>query len=219
MAYANIAVALLAAGQGKRFGGDKLSADLSGTPVGLMAARTLADMDFKHLAVIARSGATQQSSVAQTNPGLPRFARNDDSTKYHHALAPALADIGFQILINDQPDLGQSHSLHIAVRAAEQAQAKALLVCLADMPFVKAAHIANIIAKANHYNGIIASHNGIQAMPPALFPRDCWPQLLDTKGDAGARFLLAGAVHIYAPPETLIDIDTVQDLAAAQDGR
>jgi molybdenum cofactor cytidylyltransferase len=219
MAYANIAVALLAAGQGTRFGGDKLSAELDGVPMGLSAAQTLANMEFKHYAVIARSRATRQSSVAQDHPGLPRFARNDETIGCYNVLEPALIDLGFQILINDQPDLGQSHSLHIAVRAAQQTSVQALLVCLADMPFVTAAHIANIIAKMKEHDGIIASHNGTRAMPPALFPRSRWPQLLNTKGDAGARSLLVDALHIKAPPQTLIDIDTAADLAAARDRR
>jgi molybdenum cofactor cytidylyltransferase len=94
-----------------------------------------------------------------------------------------------------------------------------LLVCLADMPFVTAAHIAAMVAKMGEHDGIIASHNGAQAMPPALFPRTFWPQLLETKGDSGARSLLVDALHIQTPPETLIDIDTVQDLAATQNRR
>ncbi len=188
MDYANIAVALLAAGHGKRFGGDKLSADLGGVPVGLMAARTLSDMGFGAMFAVCRE----------------------------EALAPALEGLGFHALYNDQPGLGQSHSLHIAVRAAEQTPVQALLVCLADMPFVTAAHISDTVAKMSVYNCIIASHNGTRPMPPALFPRNSWPQLLGTKGDAGARLLLAGARHTQAPPETLIDIDTTADLAAAR---
>jgi molybdenum cofactor cytidylyltransferase len=191
MAYANIAVALLAAGQGKRFGGDKLTADLGDVPVGLMAARTVSGLGFGAMFAVCRD----------------------------EALAPALTELGYQTLHNDQPGLGQSHSLHLAVRAAEQTPAQALLVCLADMPFVSAAHISDIVTKMTEYDGIIASQNGDQAMPPALFPRNCWPVVLNTKGDSGARSLLVGALHIQAPPETLIDIDTVQDLAAAQDRR
>jgi molybdenum cofactor cytidylyltransferase len=191
MAYANIAVALLAAGQGKRFGGDKLSAELDGVPLGLRTAGILADIGFGYMFAVCKDA----------------------------SLTSDLTGLGFHILHNDMPDMGQSHSLHIAVRAAQQTSVQALLVCLADMPFVTAAHIANIIAKANKHDGIIASHNGTRAMPPALFPRSRWPQLLNTKGDAGARSLLVDALHIKAPPQTLIDIDTAPDLAAARDRR
>ncbi len=191
MAYANIAVALLAAGQGRRFGGDKLSAELDGAPLGLRTARVLADIGFGNMFAVCKDA----------------------------SLTSDLTSLGFHILHNDMPDMGQSHSLHIAVRAAQQTPAQELLICLADMPFVSADHIANIIAKMAEHDGIIASHNGTQTMPPALFPRSSWPQLLETKGDVGARSLLAGALLLPAPPETLIDIDTATDLAAAQDRR
>ncbi len=191
MAYANIAVALLAAGQGRRFGGGKLSAELDGAPLGLRTARVLADIGFGHMFAVCKDA----------------------------SLTSDLTSLGFHILHNDMPDMGQSHSLHIAVRAAQQTSAQALLVCLADMPFVTAGHVANIIAKMKEHDGIIASHNGTQAMPPALFPRAYWLQLLDTKGDGGARSLLVGSLPVQAPPETLIDIDTAPDLAAAQDRR
>ncbi len=186
MAYDNIAVALLAAGQGKRFGGDKLLADLGGSPLGLHAATTLSNIGFGW-----------------------RFAICGSS------IAKPLAEMGFQIVLNDDPDGGQSRSLHLAVVAAQATDASALLVCLADMPFVKATHVHALVAEGDHINGIIASTNGANAMPPALFPRAYWPDLLNAKGDSGARAFLPQAKLVLAPPETLIDIDTPQDLAGA----
>ncbi len=186
-----VAIALLAAGQGRRFGGDKLTADLDGVPIGLRAANTLAGIGFEGMFSVCGKG----------------------------GLAPALAGLGFQILHNDQPDLGQSHSLHLAVFAAQQSPAQALLVCLADMPFVTADHIQSLIAATKGHDGIIASHDGTRPLPPALFPRAFWPQLLETKGDAGARFLIADALHIHAPSRILTDIDTEADLAAAREPR
>jgi molybdenum cofactor cytidylyltransferase len=191
MAYDNIAVALLAAGQGRRFGGDKLSAELDGAPLGLRTAGVLADIGFGHMFAVCKDA----------------------------GLTSDLTGLGFHVLYNGMPDLGQSHSLHIAARAAQQTPAEALLICLADMPFVSADHIETIIAKMAGHDRIIAAYNGTRAMPPALFPRSRWPQLLDTKGDTGARSLLVDALHIKAPPETLIDIDTAPDLAAARDRR
>jgi molybdenum cofactor cytidylyltransferase len=186
MAYANIAVALLAAGQGERFGGDKLSADLGGVQLGLRAVHMLSDMGFGWQFAICGASFTG-----------------------------SLKEAGFDPIINDQPQLGQSHSLHLAIAAAEQTSAEALLVCLADMPLIYAGHITAIIQESKSRDGIIASSNGTTAMPPALFPRSYWPALLETTGDAGARGFLKDAAQIYAPPETLIDIDTREDLAAA----
>jgi CTP:molybdopterin cytidylyltransferase MocA len=53
-------------------------------------------------------------------------------------------------------------------------------------------------------------------MPPAIFPRSSWPFLLETKGDAGARQILARARTLAAPAGSLRDIDTQDDLAASK---
>lgn len=116
--------------------------------------------------------------------------------------------IGFEVITNTKPQLGQSHSLQLAVRAAERTEVKALLILLADMPFVSAKHIAAIAAQ----NILTASTEGTRAMPPALFPRSCWLDLLQTTGDAGARTLLANAHLVSAPPHELCDIDVPADL-------
>lgn len=183
LAYADIAVAVLAAGQGRRFGSDKLMVDLGGIPIGLHVAQTLAPMPFGW-----------------------RFAVCSKSA----ALAEQLSHAGIEIIANDTPDTGQAHSLHLAVKAAEATAANALLVVLADMPFVSANHIADLVAA---YDGdILASTDGAAPMPPAIFPRDTWPMLLATSGDTGARGLLKNARLFTASPGELRDIDVVADL-------
>ena len=186
MAYDNIAVVVLAAGQGKRFGGDKLSAELDGQPIGLHAAQMLASMGFGWQFAIC-----------------------------NRALSRQFVTFGFAPVINEDPEVGQSRSLHLAIESALKTDAEALLVCLADMPFVSADHIGALIAEWGRANGVIASTEGTMKMPPALFPRAYWPALLETKGDSGARHLLAKARLVSALPQSLIDIDTQEDLAAA----
>lgn len=185
MDYANIAVAVLAAGQGSRFGSDKLMADLDGIPLGLHIAHTIGSMVFGWRFAVCAKGA---------------------------ALAQHFAVLGFESIDNAAPDKGQSRSLHLAVHAAEATRAKALLITLADMPFVSAGHIAKLAA----HNDLAASHDGHQPMPPALFPRSCWPDLLATSGDSGARALLRRAKLVTAPPHELRDIDVAADLLRPQ---
>jgi molybdenum cofactor cytidylyltransferase len=188
MAYGKIAVALLAAGRAERFGGDKLSADLGGVLLGLKPAKMLTAMGFGFLFAIC----------------------NDSKGE----LANGFSDLGFTLVNNDQSEAGQSRSLHLAVAAAQKTSASTLLVCLADMPFVSAGHIAAIIEEAGHHASIIASTNGRNTSPPAIFPRNTWPDLLKTNGDSGARAFVSQARLVSASPETLIDIDTRADLAA-----
>ena len=182
-----VAIVVLAAGHGRRFGADKLMADLDGAPLGIRAARNLAGMDpAAHFAVC--------------QPGA--------------AIAPYYADLGYNIVENPNANLGLSSSLHLAVGAAAATKAQALLIALADMPFIMPAHIDALIAACDH--DIIASTDGGQAMPPAIFPRATWPLLLDAQGDAGARIILSKARNLAAPLGSLRDIDTPDDLAASK---
>ena len=181
--YADIALVVLAAGQGMRFGSDKLMADIDGTPMGLHITRTLAPMTFGWRIAVAGKGS---------------------------ALVQHFSAAGFDVIANKSPEKGQAHSLHLAVKAATAMDAKALLVVLADMPFVSADHIAALVAGC--HDDIVASSDGIAPMPPVIFPREVWPELLATSGDFGARDLLHDAKLVTAPLTELRDIDVPADL-------
>ena len=182
-AYADIAVAVLAAGQSKRFGSNKLMADLDGRPIGLHIVQTLVEMEFGWRFVVSPP---------------------------HAPLELYYSASGFADVTNKSPEKGQARSLHLAVEAAIVTDAKALLLVLADMPFVSSGHIAALVAA---YDGnIVASCDDSAPMPPAIFPRDTWQTLLATSGDAGARGLLKGAKLVGASHAELRDIDEPADL-------
>ena len=162
-------------------------ADLDGAPLGLRAARNLADMD-----------AAAHFAVCQPKAVISSF----------------YAEAGYAVVENPHAELGLSGSLHLAVAAAAKTQAQALLIALADMPFIMALHIDALIQACD--GEIIASSDGNQLMPPAIFPRSSWPFLLETKGDAGARQILKRARNLAAPVGSLRDIDTPDDLAASK---
>lgn len=185
--FADFAVALLAAGQGVRFGGDKLLADIGGEALGLIAARTLRAISCGHYFAVCRP---------------------------ESALFDQYSDIGFRVIANERSEEGQSRSLHLAVEAAMQTDAKALLVALADMPFVSTAHLAALVTA---YDGnIVASRDSHNSMPPAIFPRDKWSELLATSGDSGARILLKDTRVVVAKSGELRDIDWPADLTASK---
>jgi molybdenum cofactor cytidylyltransferase len=183
--FADIAVAVLAAGQGRRFGSDKLLFDLNGVALGLHIGQTLASMGFGW-----------------------RFAVTSENTP----IAAHYAALGFAVIANEATENGQAHSLHLAVGAALATPAKALLITLADMPFVSAEHIRRVAATGM----LTASSHGSAPMPPAYFPRETWPELLETSGDRGAAALLKSALLIKAEPAMLRDIDTPADLPASK---
>ena len=183
----DVAIVLLAAGNARRFGADKLMVDFEGAPLGARVAPELVSV-----AAAAHFAVCQPDAI----------------------IAAHYQRLGFDIVDNPNPGIGLSGSLHLAVEAALRTDAQALLIALADMPFVQAAHVEMLIAACT--DNVVASFDGHQPMPPAIFPRAHWPDLLATVGDAGARHILAHAEKIAAPAGTLCDIDTPDDLAASK---
>ena len=123
------------------------------------------------------------------------------------AVVPLLG--GFDIVMNDDPARGLSHSLRIGAARALAHDVDAVLIVLGDMPFVDADHIRRLLTADGEIRASAA--DGV-AMPPALFSRARTAGLATLTGDRGAHALLAGAVLVPADPETLRDIDTEADL-------
>ena len=184
MAAANIVCALIAAGMSKRFDGNKLEAMFNGQMLGTFAARQLRE-------------ANVGTCIAVTRLQSPLFNK-------------WLASHGYTLIMNEYPDAGLSHSLALAAQAAVDCGADALLICLADMPFVPASHICALASA--FARDITASSSGTTAMPPAIFPRKTFAKLTTLTGDSGARSLLDLATPLPIDPEWLIDIDTRADL-------
>ncbi len=190
MACARIIGVLLAAGAGSRFGGDKLEALLGGMMIGEHSARALAACRCDwHVAVCGE----------------------DDSP-----LVSMLELLSFERIANPSPNVGLSHSLALGARHAMLCEADAMLVCLGDMPFVTTAHLERLIAAFGSADGkaCIASQDRQIRMPPAIFPKSRFPELLALTGDQGARLLLRDAIGVPTDPLLLADIDTPGDLAA-----
>lgn len=109
--FAGLALALLAGGQGTRFGGAKLISLLNGKPLALHAAAMLAALPFAH-------------RIAVTGPDVPD-----------------LATLGYTCIPLDPPGAPQARSVALGIAAAQAAGAQAVLVALADMPLVPESHI------------------------------------------------------------------------------
>jgi molybdenum cofactor cytidylyltransferase len=180
-----IAGVLLAAGRGSRFGGNKLEADFRGLMLGLHAAQTLASLSLHHL-------------IAVHDPANAK-------------LAIALSGQGFLLCANSATNAGQGDSMALAAKAALETDATAMLVGLADMPFVTRDHVRAVIgANGDH---VVASATGATRLPPALFPRRLFPALACLSGDTGASRLLRNAVLVPGDAAMLVDIDTRDDLS------
>lgn len=185
-----LAMAILAAGAGARFGGGKLDAEVGGRRLGSYAL-----------------GAVRQLGIPKIVVGrpVPEFANE----------AMALGEA--QLLKNRRADEGLGTSVALAAMQASAAGAQALLLLAADMPLVSIATLRKLIdATAPGRPAAVTYPNGSGGIP-ACFPADWFPALAGLTGDQGAGGLLRAAESvdlIEVPPEELSDVDTAGDLAA-----
>ena len=189
---------LLAAGEGSRFGGDKLLASIASyrahatTPVGVMAARNLV--------------ATLPDSIAVVRPR-------------DTALAAALSAAGMNTTLCENAADGMGASLACGVAAA--ADADGWVIALADMPWIRSATI-RLVADAIAAGADIAapSLRGARGHPVG-FARVHREALMSLRGDTGARALIdrnAKRVKWIDVDDdgVLRDVDTVKDLPRAR---
>lgn len=180
-----VALVLLAAGRSKRFGdADKLMAPYLGRPLGLHVVVALEAVPFHNRIAV----------VADTKLDL--------------------TDCGYRTVHNDDPAAGLARSLRLGVEAACSTEAEAVLIALADMPKVTATHIYRLLDRAEGPDAIIASSDGTDPRPPALFGCNHLSALLKSQGDMGARELVKRGHHVVTSPAELADVDTPEQLAA-----
>lgn len=121
---------------------------------------------------------------------------------------------GYARVALDPPDAPQSRSLALGIAAARDAGAQAVLIALADMPFVPLTHVEALFARFD--GDRIASLGPQSPMPPALFGAHHFAALAALTGDRGASALLRDAPGIPLPASAALDIDRPEDLVMAQ---
>lgn len=124
------------------------------------------------------------------------------------------------VLINREWQEGIASSLRAAVRALPGA-CDAVLILLGDQPLVSAAGLERLAAayRRNPRQVIASRYNGITGVP-AIFPRWCFNDLCELRGDQGARALITRySDHVIglAHPEAAVDIDEPEDLLGLSD--
>jgi len=117
-------------------------------------------------------------------------------------------------VINDKWEEGMASSIRLGVRAlgfaAKDADGVLLMTC--DQPAVTAKHLRWLMARVEVKASRYAGKNGV----PAFFPKKYFGKLMELKGDAGARELLAESRYEELENGEL-DVDTAADLARARE--
>ncbi|MBS1796084.1 MAG: nucleotidyltransferase family protein [Acidobacteria bacterium] len=135
------------------------------------------------------------------------------------SLRPEIADLRVETLFNRDWETGLSSSIragldHLLETAPETA---AVVLTLADQPFVNAAHLVSLAATHRRTRKpiVAARYNGGLGVP-ALFAREVFDELRALTGDRGAKAVIEHdreRVAVVDLPEAARDIDTPADFA------
>ena len=177
---------ILAAGSSTRFvDGPKQLAQLNGQPLVAIAAQAALDAGcFASVLVVA--GAVPLEGI------VPE---------------------GVVIIDNPLWASGQASSLLAGIAAARDAGAQAVVVGLADQPFVAAEAWQLVSRMETELPIVVATYEGQRGNPVRL-GAEVWDDL-PNEGDEGARVLLRGRPELVAAvacPGDASDVDTVEDL-------
>ncbi len=175
---------LLAAGQGTRFGANKLLYPLEdGTPMAVASARHLKAALPRSLAVVADA---------------------------ESELAGRLAKEGLHIIENPRAAEGMGTSIACGVAASPDA--RGWVIALADMPHIPVAVIQAVAAGLEQGADIIAPDYRGQRGHPVGFAARHGPALMQLDGDTGARGIIAansGSLQLIETSDAgvIFDID------------
>lgn len=184
-----LVIAVLAAGLGARFGGDKLDHDCAGRKLGRWALDTALSTGAPVLVV---TGPQEPAFLADA---LPRPARR---------------------IVNAAPSDGMGGSVALAAQAAQAMRASHLLILLADMPLVGVDLLEELASRACAHGVAATRHADGRPGAPACFAAERFNDLAALSGQAGARAMLAHVPDsaLVAPAgDALLDVDYRSDVA------
>ena len=183
---------VMAAGNARRFGGNKLLAETGGKP---LFQRALEAVPRDCLAAVA--------VVSQ----------------YPEVLALAEA-MGFAAVENRRPDLGVSRTIRLGLSALPPCGG--VLFQVADQPWLRRESVAALVDFWRQRPEAIAAlgHGGVRGNP-CLFPARYFPELLALEGDTGGSAVIRrhpeDLILLETAEEELRDVDTREELPAQRD--
>lgn len=185
-----IGAVILAAGLGRRFGGDKLTRPLAGRLLGRYVIEAALAAEVDRVVVVARL-----EVAASLTAGLT----------------------GLEVVVNPNPETGQADSMKLGLNRLTESCGHALFL-LADQPLVGADLINRFCHAARGGTALAALAGPNGPTPPTLFARRFFPELLQVQGDQGGRPVMAAhraELRLIEPtgPDQVRDVDRPADLA------
>lgn len=189
------AIVILAAGKGRRFGGDKLLAEINGLPM------------YKHMLKKVKAFSSFQTYIVTGD----------------RAIADSAAADGVRPVWNDRPELGVSRSVKLGLEAALNGAGtgddlRGILFSVCDQPAVGISTIQRILNEAMlHPGSIVCAGCKGERGNPVFWDRMFFDELLKLEGDTGGKQVMernSERIRIVETDEKeLRDIDTQNDLA------
>jgi len=181
---------LLAAGQSRRFGSNKLLYPLTdNTPMLLVAAQTLVSVLPESITVIS--------------PALMPYTDQ-------------LEQLGMRVIVNEHANRGMGSSIACGILASQEATA--WLIALADMPCIKIETITRLASKLKDGADMVAPVIEQQRGHPVGFNQRYKDELIALNDDVGARHIIANHQNQLELVPTndagvIIDVDQASDIA------
>ncbi len=190
-----VAGIVLAAGEGRRFGGPKALADWHGRPM------------VRHVAALAQRAGLDPIIVV--------------AGAHAEAVRRALSGLSVRVVENPRWPEGMSRSIQAGLEALPEA-VDAFILLQVDQPRVRPRWLRQLI-EAHQATGrsiVVGTFEG-DPRPPALFARAMFPALMTLQGDQGGRPLIRAFPEAVAAvpipdPTWVMDIDTPEDYREAR---
>jgi molybdenum cofactor cytidylyltransferase len=189
----HIAVSILAAGAARRMGAPKLLASFRGSPL------------LEH-ALRAATGSVADATFVIIGA-------------YEQEMRSALQPWPVRCVSDPRWEEGQASSIRATVTHCREQGFAAVLIMVADQPFVSAEHLNALIdAYCSGDATICVSQVGDRRGNPCLFDAECFDTLMNLTGDIGARRLLKEECGFKVLPVSFADrllfsdVDTEEDL-------
>ena len=181
-----IAMIMLAAGNSRRFGANKLLYEIDGIPMYRHVLEQLDDTKKKIENIYSEYSDIIQSNNLYRNNITAKIICNIIVITQYDAIAEAVKTKEIQVLYNPHPEDGISSSVKIGLNASLDADA--VLFTVSDQPWLTSETICELIhVFLNTSKGIACVSCQGKMGNPCIFDRKYYNELLSLEGDKGGK--------------------------------